>query len=97
MTYSMVIDNNFIFSICASREISGETSWADYVVQLNIAARLNGWVGSQKATELATSLGGNAWGVLADIMPEQQLNSFALVNKLTQKFEPEGQLRIYLT
>ena len=47
--------------------------------------------------ELATSLEGNARGVLADMMPEQQLNFTALVNKLTQRFEPEGQLGIYQT
>ena len=47
--------------------------------------------------ELVTSLEGNACGVLADMMPEQQLNFTALVNKLTHRFEPEGQLGIYQT
>ena len=51
---------------------NGKTSWADYLVQFNIAAQLNGWDNSQKAMELATSLEGNARGVLADMMPEQQ-------------------------
>ena len=76
---------------------NGKTSWADYLVQFNIAARLNGWDDSQKAMELATSLEGNARGVLADITPEQLLNFTVLVNKLTQRFEPEGQLGIYQT
>ena len=76
---------------------NGKTSWADYLVQFNIAARLNGWDDSQKAMELATSLEGNARGVLADMTPEQQLNFTVLVNKLTQRFEPEGQLGIYQT
>ena len=47
--------------------------------------------------EIVTSLESNARGVLADMMPEQQLNFAALVNKLTQRFEPEGQLGIYQT
>ena len=73
----------------------GKTSWADYLVQFNIAARLNSWDDSQKAMELATSLEGNARAILADLSPDQQLNFEALVGKLTQRFEPEGQLGIY--
>ena len=73
----------------------GKTSWADYLVQFNIAATLNSWDDSQKAMELATSLEGNARAILADLSPDQQLNFEALVCKLTQRFEPEGQLRIY--
>ena len=73
----------------------GKTSWADYLVQFNIAARLNSWDDSQKAMELATSLEGNARAILADLSPDQQLNFEALVCKLTQRFEPEGQLGIY--
>ena len=73
----------------------GNTSWADYLVQFNIAARLNSWDDSQKAMELATSLEGNSRAILADLSPDQQLNFEALVGKLTQRFEPEGQQGIY--
>ena len=73
----------------------GKTSWADYLVQFNIAARLNSWDDSQKAMELATSLEGNARAILADLSPDQQLKFEALVGKLTQRFEPAGQLGIY--
>ena len=73
----------------------GKTSWADYLFQFNIVARLNSWDDSQKAMELATSLEGNARAILADLSPDQQLNFEALVGKLTQRFEPEGQLGIY--
>ena len=71
----------------------GKTSWADYLVQINIASRLNAWDDDQKAMELATSLEGNACGVLADLTPEHQLD--LLVDKLTQRFEPAGQVGIY--
>ena len=47
--------------------------------------------------ELATSQEGNARGVLADLTPEQQLDFNVLVSKLTQRFEPEGQLSIHQT
>ena len=73
----------------------GKTSWADYLVQFNIASRLNAWDDDQKAMELATSLEGNARGVLADLTPEHQLDFKVLVDKLTQRFEPEGQVGIY--
>ena len=45
--------------------------------------------------ELATSLDGSARSVLADLTPEQQLDFQVLQDKLTQRFEPEGQLSIY--
>ena len=70
-------------------------SWADYLFQFNKAARLNSWDDSQKVMELATSLDGNARAILADLSPGQQLNFEALVCKLTQRFEPEGQLGFY--
>ena len=73
----------------------GKRSWADYLVQFNIASRLNAWDADQKAMELATSLKGNAHGVFADLKPEHQLDFKLLVDKLTQRFEPEGQVGIY--
>ena len=76
---------------------SGKSSWADYLVQFNIAAKLNCCDEDCKAMELATSLEGNARGVLADLTPEQQLDFNVLVSKLTPRFEPEGQLGIHQT
>ena len=73
----------------------GKSSWSDYLVQFEIATQLNGWDESQKAMELATSLEGVARGVLADVSPEHRLNYKILVEKLMQRFEPDGQLAIY--
>ena len=73
----------------------GKTSWADYLVQFDKASQLNGWNNSQKAMELATSLEGTARSVLADLRPEHQLDFKSLIDKLTQRFEPEGQAGIY--
>ena len=73
----------------------GKSSWADYLMQFDIAALLNDWDESQKAMELATSLEGAARGVLAGVIPENRLNYKVLVDKLTQRFEPEGQTATY--
>ena len=73
----------------------GKSNWGDYLVQFNIAAKLNNWDDTQKAMELATSLEGNARGVLADLSANKQLDFEALTNKLTQRYEPEGQLGVY--
>ena len=45
----------------------GKSSWSDYLVQFQIAARLNRWWEEDKAMELATSLVGQACGVLSDM------------------------------
>ena len=45
--------------------------------------------------ELATSLEGTARGVLADVSPQDRLNFKVLVDRLTQRFEPEGQTATY--
>ena len=76
-------------------KFDGKSSWADYLVQFNIAAKLNGWDESQKAMELATSLEGSARSILADLKPEHRLDFKSLIDKLTQRFEPEGQVGIY--
>ena len=73
----------------------GKSSWADYLVQFDIAAHLNDWDDDQKAMELATSLEGTAWGVLADVSPQDRLNFKVLVDRLTQRFEPEGHTATY--
>ena len=76
-------------------KFDGKSNWGDYLVQFNIAAKLNNWDDTQKAMELATSLEGNARGVLADLSANKQLDFEALTNKLTQRYEPEGQLGVY--
>ena len=40
-----------------------KSCWSDYLVQFNIAAKLNDWEDSQWAMELATSLDSNARSV----------------------------------
>ena len=76
-------------------KFDGKSNWGDYLVQFNIAAKLNNWDATQKAMELATSLEGNARGVLANLSANKQLDFEALANKLTQRYEPEGQLGVY--
>ena len=66
----------------------GKSSWSDYLVQFQIAARLNHWMDEEKAMELATSLVGQARGVLADMSEQDRLNYGALVQKLSLCFEP---------
>ena len=73
----------------------GKSSWADYLVQFDIAAQLNDWDESQKVMELATSLDGAARWVLADVTPQNRLNFQVLVEKLTQRFEPEEETATY--
>ena len=76
-------------------KFDGKSNWGDYLVQFNIAAKLNNWDDTQKAMELATSLEGNARGVLVDLSANKQLDFEALTNKLTQRYELEGQLGVY--
>ena len=76
-------------------KFDGKSNWGDYLVQFNIAAKLNNWDDTQKAMELATSLSGNARGVLADLSANKELDFEALTNKLTQRYEPGGQLGVY--
>ena len=76
-------------------KFDGKSNWGDYLVQFNIAAKLNNWDDTQKAIELATSSEGNAQGVLADLSANKQLDFEALTNKLTQRYKPEGQLGVY--
>ena len=45
--------------------------------------------------ELATNLEGMARGVLSDVKPEHRPNFAVLVDKLMQKFKPDGQVTIY--
>ena len=73
----------------------GKNSWADYLVQLDIAAQLNDWDESQKAMELATSLEGAPRGVLAEVSPQNRFNFQVLVDKFAQRFEPEAQTATY--
>ena len=66
----------------------GRSSWSDYLVQFQIAARLNHWSEEEKAMELATSLVGQARGVLSDMSEQDRLDYGALVQKLSLRFEP---------
>ena len=60
----------------------GKSNWNDYLVQFQIVARLNHWSEEEKAMELATSLVGQARGVLSDMSEQDRLDYGALVQKL---------------
>ena len=61
-------------------KFDGKSNWGDYLVQFNIAAKLNSWDDTQNAIELATSSEGNARGVPADLSANKQLDFEALTN-----------------
>ena len=73
----------------------GKSSWSDYLVQFQIAARLNHWWEEDKAMELATSLVGQACGVLSDMSEQDLLDYGALVQKLSLRFEPVNLIGMY--
>ena len=73
----------------------GKSSWSYYLVQFQIAARLNHWSEEDKAMELATSLVGQACGVLSDMSEQDRLNYGALVQKLSLRFEPVDLIGTY--
>ncbi|VDI36029.1 Hypothetical predicted protein [Mytilus galloprovincialis] len=51
----------------------------------------NNWSESTKAYELATSLKGDARGIVTDLEPEMRLDYKYLVAELTSRFEPANQ------
>ena len=73
----------------------GKSSWSDYLVQFEIAAEMNRWSSKQKAMELATSLVGQACGVLSDLSSLERTDFTALVRKLTLRFEPVDFIGMY--
>ena len=64
-------------------------------MQFQIAARLNHWSEEEKAMELATSLVGQARGVLSDMSEQDRLDYGALVQKLSLRFEPVDLVGMY--
>ena len=48
----------------------GKTSWKDYLVQFELAARANKWDKATSAVRLACSLRGSAQSLLSDITPD---------------------------
>ena len=73
----------------------GQSSLQDYLVQFELLAEINGWDDFTKAMELATSLRGQAQGVLSDLRPDLRRDYSALVNALTARFEPVNQTELY--
>ena len=75
---------------------SGAKPLRDYLTLFEETAKLNGWVGEQKALELATNLCGDAMAVLTD-MPIGERSSYeCVVARLKERFEPEGMEDRYL-
>ena len=92
------ISNSQVTSRSKPKRVSnydGKSSWNDYLVQFQIAARLNHWSEEEKAMELATSLVGQARGVLSDMSEHDRLDYGALVQKLSLRFEPVDLVGMY--
>ena len=73
----------------------GSSSWHDYLIQFEMIAELNGWTAEMKALQLATSLQGQARGVLCDLEPHQRHSFQHLTSALTTRFEPTNQSEVY--
>ncbi|CAG2196560.1 unnamed protein product [Mytilus edulis] len=73
----------------------GISSWQDHLVQFEMIALKNNWSESTKAYELATSLKGDARGIVTDLEPEMRLDYKYLVAELTSRFEPANQANMY--
>ena len=73
----------------------GKSSCSDYLVQFQVAARLNHWSEEEKAMELATSLECQARRVLSDMSEQDRLDYGALVQKLSLRFEPVDLIWMY--
>ena len=76
-------------------DYDGKSNWSDYLAQFEIASKMNKWDSQQKAMELATSLVGQARGVLSDLSPSDRFDYSALVQKLTLRFEPGDLIGMY--
>ncbi len=73
----------------------GKSSWEDYLVQFQMIAEINNWDSRTQALELATSLRGQAMGVLTDLDPEQRESYGSLVAALSARFEPSNTAEIF--
>ncbi len=73
----------------------GKSSWEDYLVQFEMISEINQWNERTKALELATSLRGQAMGVLTDLDLYQRENYQTLVEALAARFEPSNTAEIY--
>ncbi len=73
----------------------GKSSWEDYLVQFQMISEINKWDNRTKALELATSLRGQAMGVLTDLDPEQRESYGSLVTALSARFEPSNTAEIF--
>ena len=73
----------------------GLTSWHDYVTQFELVSDINQWNKDVMALELATSLRGQAQGVLSDLSPSQRRDYEVLTKALEERFEPVNQAELY--
>ena len=64
----------------------GKSSWEAFLVQFEIAAKLNGWNDEQKALFLVTSLHGNATLILSNISGNERGDYAKLVAALSSRF-----------
>ena len=73
----------------------GKTNLHDYLVHFELIAEINRWNNTEKALELATSLRGDAQGILGDIRAENRHDYEHLVSALKARFQPENQSELY--
>ncbi len=73
----------------------GTSPWADYLVQFEIVAELNGWNDGLKAMYLATSLRGVAQSVLGDLDELGRRHYPTLVARMNQRFGSENQTEMF--
>ena len=69
----------------------GKSSCRDYLVQFEMVSELNRWTADTRALELATSLRGQAQGVLSDLEAADRANYPKLVRAPLNRFELEYQ------
>lgn len=73
----------------------GTRSWSEYLVHFETISKLNGWSDAEKALELSTILQGDALTTLAELSEEERSNFRILSRRLSERFEPENQERVY--
>lgn len=71
-------------------------NFQEHLIQFDLVAEWHGWNDNRKAIALANSLKGGACSVLLDVSKEDRNNFQSLVTVLTDRFEPKGQLDVFL-
>jgi hypothetical protein len=76
-------------------QYNGNTPWLDYLVHFEMCSEINDWDGLTMARYLAVSLRGPAQQILTTLSEVDRRSYNALVNALTQRFNPSNQSELY--